>query len=86
MPRQTAFGYLGQERIGVKLLDIEHTCTAPFAREQHIRARHGRHAGGVTNALCASLFVRGFVAAVVVNVVGFLLAVLLSGKDTANVG
>ena len=75
-----------QIRIGIKLLDGVHTLGVPLAGEQHQRAAHGGHAGGVADGLRAYFLVALLMVTDVVDVVGLILAVLLAGEDAADVG
>ena len=76
MPGQAVAADLLHEGIGVELLDVEDAFALPGAGEDHLGAEHGGHAGGVGNGLGADLLEAFGVVAVVIDIVGALLAVL----------
>ena len=75
-----------QERIGVELLNGIYAGLGPFAGQHHQGAAHGRHTGGVADGLTADFAVAFLMVADVIDIVGFILAVLFAGKDAADVG
>ena len=81
MPRQSLLVQLVHEWVGVKLLHVVHSGFVPQSECKHPCADACRHAGGVANTLHAGLLVGSLVRAVVINIVGVLLAVK---ADTAN--
>ena len=76
MPRQTLLVELLHERIRIELLYVPNARLAPQTLEEHHSADHSRNTRCVAYALHAGLLVGSLVRAVVVDVVGLLLAVL----------
>ena len=83
VPRQTLLGNLGEEWIGVKLLDIVHTGHCPQAFQEHHSARHGGHTSRIAHCLHSRLLVGGTMRAVVIDIVGVLLTVVADATDAA---
>ena len=75
-----------QIRVRIKLFHGVHALGGPLAGQQHQRAAHGRHTGGVADGLRADLLVALLMVADVVDVVGLFLAVLFAGEDAAESG
>ena len=86
MPGQSLLVKLFHERIGIELLYVPYTRSLPQTFEEHHGANHGRNTGGVSNSLGANFFVAFFMVTDVVEVVGFVLAVLFAAEDAADVG
>ena len=86
MPGQTLLHELLHERIGIELLYIIYTWTAPQALEEHQGTDRSGYARRVAHALSTRLLVSGLMAAVVPDVVGLLLAVLDPTDTTADGG
>src|ERR1700704_7213041 len=76
VPRQAALRDVGEERIRIHLLHVEHAGALPHAGHHHRGAGHGRDAGGVRHRLGADLAVGLGVVADVVDEVALALAVL----------
>ena len=72
--------------IRVKLLYGKDTRFVPLASEQHHSTNHGRDTGGVADGLTAYLTVALLMVTDIVDIGGFLFAVLSAGENTANVG
>ena len=75
-PRKALLSQLGEERIGIELLDVEHARAAPEPFGPHRGAQCSRNARREAHGLCARFAESLLVVAVVVNVVGAFLAVL----------
>ena len=86
VPRKPLLAELGQERIGIELLDIEHAGTAPEPLGPHRRAQRRRYARGEADGLRPGLPVGLFVVAIVINIIGALLAVLDAADTAADRG
>lgn len=86
MPGEPALVEFIHERIRVVLFHIEDAGARPFTGEDHFSTDHGRDARGVRDSLRADLFEALFVIADIVNVNGFIFAVLYAGDDVADAG
>ena len=72
-----------EEWIGVELFDVVHTWLFPQPLEEHHCPGHGWYASGVAHGLHASFLVGGFVAAIVVDVVGEWFPFLVDATNAA---
>ena len=86
VPRKPLLAQLGEERIGIELLDVEHPGAAPEALGPHRSAQSRRNARGERHGLRAGLLESLLVVAVVINIVGALLAVLQALDAAADRG
>ncbi len=77
MPGQTLHRKLLHERVRIELLYVPYARLFPFAGQEHHGAYHCGHTGSVAHGLHAGFAVGFLVAAVVVDVVGEMLAVLV---------
>ena len=82
-PWETLLVELLHEWIWVELLDVVHAWSIPLASEEHHCANHSWHACGVAYALHTCLEISIAVAAVVIDVVGMLLAIVADTTDAA---
>ena len=85
MPRQTLLVELLHEWVWVEFLYVPYARLLPDALQEHHRTDHGWHTGGIAYALHTGLVVSLLVLAVVIYVVGALLAILLT-TDAATDG
>ena len=72
------------EWIGVEVFHVPYAGLLPQTLGKHHGAYHGRYAGGIAYALHAGLLISRLMAAVVIDVVGLLLAVLDAAYATAD--
>ena len=86
VPRQTLLVELLKERIWVEFLYVEDTGLAPKTFEEHHGTYHGWHSSGVAYALHARLFIGGAMRAIIIYIIGVLLAILQSANATAYGG
>src|SRR5690554_3183844 len=78
------FANLFQERIRIKLFNIEYPFTAPFAGKNHHSAKHCRYACGIGYSLSTGFLIGFLVAAVIPDVVSFFPAVFNPAYTAAN--
>ena len=83
MPRQTLLVELLHEWIGIELLYVVHTWGVPKTLAEHHGTNHRWYTCGVANTLHTCLLVGGTVAAVVVYIIGVLLAIVANTTDAA---
>ena len=86
MPRQALLVELLHEWIGVELLDVVNAWGVPQTLAEHHSTNHGRYTSGVAYPLHASLLVGCAMAAVVVYIVGVLLAILANTTNATADG
>ena len=86
VPGESLLGEDFEEWVGVELFDVVHAGFDPLAGEEHHSAGHGGDAGGVTYGLHTGFAVCFFVGAVVVEVVGEGVALLVGAGDAASDG
>ena len=72
MPRQSLLAQLGEERIGIELLDVEHPGTAPQPLGPHRGAQRCGNARRERHGLRAGLTESLLVVAVVIDIVCLL--------------
>ena len=84
MPWQSLLVQLLHEWIWVELLYVPYAWFLPDALEEHHGTNHGWHTGGVAYALHTGFVVSLLVLAVVINVVGALLAILLTADAATD--
>jgi len=73
MPWQSLFVQLFHKRIGIKFLDIMYSRLAPQPFEEHHSTDHSRYTGSITYSLRTCFFISGFMATIVVYVIGSLI-------------
>ena len=86
MPRETLFVELLHERIGVELLDIEDARLAPESLAEHHRTNHCRNTSGIAYTLHTRFHIGILVLAVIIYIIGVLLAVFESADTAADRG
>ena len=83
MPGQTLFVQLFHEWIGIELLYVVYTWLLPETLAEHHGTNHGWYACGITDTLHTRLLVGSTVRAVVIDIIGVLLAIVADTADAS---
>ena len=83
VPRQPLLVQLFHEWIGIELLDVVDARFLPQTLTEHHGTNHGGNTRGVGYALHARLLVGSTVRAVVIDIIGVLLAIVANATDAA---